>query len=250
MKRIIIIVLILIVLLLLVGAGIVMAGDDGKVVAKELPKSDDKSPPPNTDNASVSFTPVTVTATSGYRLLTEYDGYKLENGLWYDEYTRIYSIGGKFRVAEISNYPRVYRDTVAHVYDKDTTFIVAEADLNYYDEKGARFYQDSQQKLWKLGDKAIHYKGEGLPGEFSSWSEYTTLQNVKVGFNIDKLISDVYFKSAVLLAEDGTMTNLIGKEVNTMISSLNSKASILTLSKGTGRQLLYIFLVRKLYDGN
>jgi len=154
MKKIILLVVIIAIVFSM--SGIVFANG-----LKSLPTDDSKNPPPNTDANSVSFIPQTKIAVSGAKELTEYDGYKLEYGLWYDEYTRIYSIGGKFRVVEISNYPRVYRDTEAHVYTKDTTFIVAEADLNYYDEKGARWYQDSQQKLFKLGDKATHFAGEG-----------------------------------------------------------------------------------------
>jgi hypothetical protein len=241
------IVLAILVISSLVGTGIVIGQGE---TTKALPTKADKTPPPNNTLSSVSFTPITKIAVSGAKELTEYDGYKLEYGLWYDEYTRIYSIGGKFRVVEISNYPRVYRDTVSHVYDKDITFTVVEADLNYYDEKGARWYQDSQQKLWKLGEKATHFIGEGLPGEFPSWLEYTTLQMVKSGFNIDKLVSDIYFKSGVLLSESGVMTNLSGKEVNAMASTLNSKSISIAIGKVSDRQLLYIFLVRQLYDGN
>ena len=241
------IILAIIIISSMVGTGIAV----GQITtAKELPTVADKSLPPNTTAVSVSFTPVIKTGVSSLKELTEYDGYKLEYGLWYDEYTRIYSIGGKFRVVEISNYPRVYRDTIAHVYDKDVVFTVVEADLNYYDEKGARFYQDSQEKLFKLGEKATHFAGEGLPGEFPSWLEYTTLQTVKSGFNIDKLVSDVYFKSGMLLSESGSVTSLSGKEVNAMISTLNAKSANITVSKVSGRQLLYIFLVRILYDGN
>jgi hypothetical protein len=231
----------------MVGTGIAI----GQVTTiKALPTTADKSLPPDNSLSSVSFIPITKTGVSSLKELVEYDGYKLQTGLWYDEYTRIFSIGGKFRVVEISNYPRVYRDTVAHVYTKDEVFTVMEADLNYYDEKGLRYYLDSRQQLFKLGEKATHFIGEGLPGEFPSWLEYTTLQTVKSGFNVDKLVSDVYFKSAVVLRENGTMTSYTNKEVNSMISSLNSKSSSLTVEKGMGRQLLYVFLVRQFYDGN
>jgi len=246
-RKLIGIILAIVIISSMVGTGIAI----GQVTTiKALPITSDKSLPPDNKASSVSFTPVIKTGVSSLKELTEYDGYKLQTGLWYDEYTRIFSIGGSFRVVEISNYPRVYRDTVSHVYTKDEVFTVAEADLNYYDEKGLRFYQDSQQKLWKLGEKATHFIGEGLPGEFPSWLEYTSLQAVKTGFNVDKLVSDVYFKSAVVLKEDGTMTFYTNKEVLSMISSLNSKSSSLTVEKGIGRQLLYVFLVRQFYDGN
>lgn len=230
----------------LIGTGIVLANGG----AKALPSVADKTPPPDNNLTSVSFTPMLKDSISGYKLLSEYDGYKLEYGLWYDEYTRIYSIGGKFRVVEISNYPRVYKDTVAHVYLKDEVFTVAEADLNYYDEKGARWYQDSKGKLFAEKEKATHFAGEGLPGAFPTWLEYTTLQTVKAGFSISNLVSDCYFKNAVVLKEDGTMTSYTNKEVLSMFSGVTSKLASLPVEKGTGRQLLYIFLVRQLYDGN
>lgn len=231
----------------MVGTGIAI----GQIsTAKALPTTADKSLPPNTTATSVSFTPVVKTGVSSLKELVEYDGYKLQNGLWYDEYTRIFSLGGKFRVVEISNYPRVYRDTVSHVYTRDETFTVAEADLNYYDEKGARWYQDSKGKLFAIKTEATHWIGDPLPGEFPNWLEYTTLQTVKAGFSINNLVSDCYFKNAVVLKEDGTMTSYTNKEVLSMFSGVTSKSASLPVEKGTGRQLLYIFLVRQLYDGN
>lgn len=127
------IILAIVVISSMVGAGIVIGQG---TVTKELPTTADKSLPPDNTLSSVSFTPVVKTGVSSLKELVEYDGYKLQYGLWYDEYTRIFSLGGKFRVVEISNYPRVYRDTVSHVYTKDEVFTVTEADLNYYDEKG------------------------------------------------------------------------------------------------------------------
>lgn len=212
----------------------------------------DKQPPPDTDAPSVSFTPIVVVK-NGVPVLTKYDNYVLQSGLWYDEYTRIYTVGGKNRVIEISNYPRAYKDTALHVYTVDTNFRVAEADLNYYDEKGGRWYQDSKGGITKLGQWATHYAGESLPGAFPTWLEYTSLQPVsKDGtfVNIQNIISDIYPKSGVLLASDGKMVSLTGKEVNVMIASMASKANDIAIGKGTGRQILYIFLVRKFYDGN
>jgi hypothetical protein len=46
------------------------------------------------------------------------------------------------------------------------------------------------------------------------------------------------------------MTSLTGKEVNAIIASMTSKANDISVGKETGRQILYIFLVRKFYDGN
>ena len=37
-----------------------------------------------------------------------FQGYELYNGLWYSPYVRIFSVGGKTRVVEVSTYPRAY----------------------------------------------------------------------------------------------------------------------------------------------
>ncbi len=65
-------------------------------------------------------------------------------GLWYSPYVKIYTIGGHNRIAEISNYPRAYKDTTSHVYTEDTLFI-----------------EDGEEK--------IHHKGDSLPGAFPLW---------------------------------------------------------------------------------
>lgn len=212
----------------------------------------DKQPPPDTDVPTATFTPVVKTVNGGI-VLTKYDNYVLESGLWYDEYARIYTVGGKNRVVEISNYPRAYKDTALHVYTTDVSFRVAEADLNYYDEKGGRWYQDSKGNLIKLGDWATHYAGESLPGAFPTWLEYSTAQpvaNSNLFSNFGNIISDCYLKSGVLILSDNSMVNLTGAEVNTIIAGMSSKANDIVIGKGTGRQILYIFLVRKFYDGN
>ena len=300
--------------------------DDGVIGSLFVPKQDKKLPPDNTD-LSVNFTAKTITNSVGIKELTEYNGYKLEYGLWEDEYTRIFSVGGKFRVVEISNYARAYKDTAIHVYIIDTPFILTESDLNYQDyevldgtftpfklismkelvkedvikeglvvdigildindfvaeieyemkeglgaERGIiaymkldeklgsfvykyygnkliSYYKDSRGSLFKLGELATHFAGESLPGAFPLWLEHASLQPVKAGFGVDKLISNVYLKSAVLLKEDGSMATLTNKEVIAMISDLNSKSNSL-LNTVSDRQLLYIFLARIFYDNN
>jgi hypothetical protein len=164
----------------------------------------DKQPPPNNDVATVIFTPVVSLSIAGNRQLVNYNGIPLQTGLWYDAYTRIFSIGGNNRVVEISNFPRVYRGTIGDV-----------------------------------------------SGIYSLWLEYTELQKVDKDneFNIDNLVSDVYFKSSVVLTETA-MATMSGKDVNTMISSKDNKEKSVKVDKSKGRQLLYIFLIRKLYDGN
>lgn len=91
-------------------------------------------------------------------------------GLWYSPYVKIYTIGGPNRIAEISNYPRAYKDITPHVYIEDTPFIVSEDDLNW-DVKVERFYRDSKDKLFSIGEEATHWIGDPLPGAFPLWIE-------------------------------------------------------------------------------
>lgn len=95
-------------------------------------------------------------------------------GSWRSPYVKIYSIGGRNRIAEISNYPRAYKDTSPHVYTEDIPFTVNEDDLNHEDE-GEQFYMDSKEDLYRLGEKATHWTGDGLPGNFPLWVESDTL---------------------------------------------------------------------------
>ncbi len=91
-------------------------------------------------------------------------------GIWYSPYVKIYHIGGKNRIASISNYPRAYMDTTPHVYTEDVSFIVTKSDLNHWFE-GEEVYRDSKDELFNLGEEATHWKGEGLPGAFPLWIE-------------------------------------------------------------------------------
>lgn len=91
-------------------------------------------------------------------------------GLWYSPYVKIYTIGGPNRIAEVSTYPRAYKDTTPHIYTENTPFIVTEADLN--DEiDGERVYRDSQDNIFRVGEEATHYTGDPLPGAFPLWIE-------------------------------------------------------------------------------
>lgn len=91
-------------------------------------------------------------------------------GLWYSPYVKIYTIGGPNRIAEVSNYPRAYKDTTPHLYIEDTPFIVTESDLNW--AVGVeRFYRDSKDKLFSVGKEATHWIGDPLPGAFPLWIE-------------------------------------------------------------------------------
>lgn len=91
-------------------------------------------------------------------------------GLWYSEYIKIYTIGESNRIAEVSNYPRAYKDTTPHVYTEDIPFIVTESDLNY-EVDGERVYHDSKDKIFRVGEEATHYIDDPLPRAFPLWIE-------------------------------------------------------------------------------
>ena len=91
-------------------------------------------------------------------------------GIWYSPFVKVYHIGGRNRIAEISTYPRVYKDTTSHVYTENVSFTVTESDLNY-EEEGERYYRDSKENLYRLGEEATHWKGDPLPGAFPLWLE-------------------------------------------------------------------------------
>lgn len=133
-------------------------------------------------------------------------------GLWYSPYVKVYSIGGKNRIAEISNYPRAYKDTNPHVYTKNVTFTVTEDDINH-EENGERFYRDSKASLFKVGEEATHWMGDSLPRAFPLWIESDTLpftaDSEKHVFSLDKVpapirdlkevsfkVNDVYVKQS------------------------------------------------------
>jgi hypothetical protein len=132
----------------------------------------------------------------------------LHNGLWYQDinnpifvegyqvsFMRIYSgFEGKptQRVMELSTYPRAYVDTDPHIYTVDTTFVVT---LNNYNDtyyaalvaEGAYEYREGVAdgtpcytnweygRCWLIGETAIHYAGESLPGSFPLWLPSETL---------------------------------------------------------------------------
>ncbi len=91
-------------------------------------------------------------------------------GIWYSPFVKVYSIGGKNRIASISNYPRAFKDTTPHVYTEDTSFIVSESDLNH-EVEGEWFYRDSRDNIFRVGEEATHWIGDSLPGAFPLWVE-------------------------------------------------------------------------------
>ncbi len=91
-------------------------------------------------------------------------------GLWYSPFCKIYHIGGRNRIAELSTYPRAYKDLTPHVYTEDVPFIVTESYLNHR-VNGDRFYRDSRGDLFSIGEEATHWIGDRLPGAFPLWLE-------------------------------------------------------------------------------
>lgn len=91
-------------------------------------------------------------------------------GLWYSSYVKIYSIGGHNRVAELSSYPRAYQDNTPHIYTDNKSFTVKESDLNNQDRfTGNRFFIDTKENAFLVGERATHWKGDPLPGAFPLW---------------------------------------------------------------------------------
>lgn len=136
----------------------------------------------------------------------DYGGQVLKAGIWRSPYVRVFSVRNGQRVYEVSNYRRVRRDDGPHVYAADTEFIVTEPDLNFTAKAGYRMYQTLSGYYWegyeadgsivkesdlnyitkdrerfyesragmsyhKEGEKAVHYKGESLPGAYPLWVE-------------------------------------------------------------------------------
>ncbi len=126
-------------------------------------------------------------------------------GSWRSPYVKVYSIGGRNRIAEVSNYPRAYKDTTPHVYAKDTSFTVTEGDLNH-EVEGEQFYMDLREDLFRIGEKATHWTGELLPGAFPLWIESEELPftpNSKEHiFSLDKVPAPI-----LQLAEAGIKIN-------------------------------------------
>ncbi len=139
-----------------------------------------------------------------------YEDSQLHNGLWYQDinnpiyiqdtpqspiylvsFMKIYSLGGTTRVMELSTYPRAYVDKSPHVYTVDTPFTVTQHDLNdYYNNEtaihprpeipdGTNVYRDTRGYYFLLGETAVHYAGDPLPGSFPMWIESQFLPTPK-----------------------------------------------------------------------
>lgn len=149
---------------------------------------------------------------------------ELPNGLWYSPYVKIYSLGGTWRCAEVSSYPRAYKDTTSHIYTVDTPFTVTQDDLNCnYSIQAAQegrmelradvadgefIYLDTQSKVFKIGETATHYIGDSLPGAFPLWiaSEdlpFTPISKTELEFLVDAIPRPISNISEVRLYKDG-----------------------------------------------
>ena len=119
------------------------------------------------------------------------DSLEFQYGQWYSPYVKIYSIGGNNRIAEISNYPRAYKDLSPHVYEEDTIFTVTERNLNS-EVDGEMVYIDSQGSIFYVNETAIHYAGEPLPGAFPIWLESEELSFDEYVFNVSAIPGSIF----------------------------------------------------------
>lgn len=159
-------------------------------------------------------------------------------GLWYSPFVKVYSIGGRNRVAEISNYPRAYKDTSPHLYIEDTPFTVTKDDFNHVEGK-EEVYRDSKEDIYRLGEAATHWKNDPLPGAFPLWIEDDNLSftpdDKEHTFSLDKVPAPI-----VALAEAGLKVG--ASYVKLLPGSLNDMKSQLLSGK--------IVFPRKVQDGD
>ena len=117
-------------------------------------------------------------------ILTEKYGYKLENGLWKDPYTRVFSPkgGGSIRIAEISNFPRVTLNPKPPVYLQDTLIAVTPVMATWWSEKQQEYVYREHEEVdgawveYRVGEMVLRRKGEPLPGPYPKWVEMETVQ--------------------------------------------------------------------------
>jgi len=168
-------------------------------------------------------------------------------GIWYSPYVKIYSIGGRNRIAEISNYPRAYKDTAKHIYTEDIEFIVSKRDLNIV-EDGKRFYEDSKGKLFNIGDKAIRWAGDQLPDSFPLWITSESLPYTQDLVNYKFDLSQIpgfprsgYFIFEVYSWNENSYQQISSQVLNSIKSQASSKKIILKRKPREGdKQILRI----------
>ena len=175
-----------------------------------------------------------------------------ENGLWYNPFLRIYSLGATERLAEISCSPRVKEDKTPHVYTEDTPFTINENDYNFkgkypkdtylpasqkfidhgvehirygFKDPPGKFvlmseipeedlileegYLDSQLKLHKKAQPAVHFKGDHLPGAFPKWIPETEMtQAPDAPEYVYPVVPEAFIGELVRLAIDNAWVEL------------------------------------------
>jgi len=181
--------------------------------------------------------------------LAEYKGFELERGLWYAPYgatvayTRVFTVGGTHRVAEIGNYPRAYRDTNYHLYDKDTEFTVLRDD--YYTEADDAYYDRILETYHHEGGKAIKHVGESLPGSFPRWIEYPTEQSPvsldAVRFRLESVPKPMRLQSVGILGERASLSE---ENIPALAAQLSSDQFVFP-SASVERALIYIHYQRR-----
>ncbi len=182
--------------------------------------------------------------------LTSYKGYTLKNGLWYTPYgddkayIRIFTIGGSNRIAEVSNYPRAYRDKVAHVYTSDTPFTVTKDDYNT--EADDAYYDPVTTIFYHVGDTATHWTGDSLPGAFPRWLEYLVEQTPialdAYRFPLNAVPKPIALIAASLLDELSVLT---AQSIASLNSQIGSGEFVSPKGVSVERRIIYFHYNRK-----
>lgn len=185
--------------------------------------------------------------------LDNYKGFNLWRGLWYDRHTRIFTVGGPQRIAEISNHPRVYEDKTYHIYEIETPFTVTERDLIEIPEErggGRGYYDRREDRYYRLGEAATHHKDDSLPGGFPKWLEHVTPQPVTrptaLTFPLTAAPRPIELLSASLLDDvAGGLTELTGVALEELKSQLGGDEVVLTTWTPGKRCTLYFHYLRR-----
>ena len=91
-----------------------------------------------------------------------------------NERTIIFSGHLSERLIITSNFDLYYEDMELHIYQKDTSFLVTEKDVNV-----DGIYLNALTGIqYKVGEMALHHKGEPLPGGFPKWLPHPYMTNV------------------------------------------------------------------------
>lgn len=155
--------------------------------------------------AVLAIVPIVIASQTSIALAAMPTDSELTNGLWYSDvdnpiilngqtvsFMKIYTLGGPRRVMELSTYPRAYKDTSPHVYTQETAFTVTLDNLNYENEKGSWYRDETTNQLYALGSTAYHHVGDPLPGSFPLWVATETLATPRWVDNKDIVLPMVF----------------------------------------------------------